>query len=213
MSIVVEHDKRRQEILKKALDVFIDEGFENVTFQKIADRCGITRTTLYIYFKNKKEIFNYSIKNLLLGVERDLLWVRKDKSLNSIEKVIKVLTLIIERLEENQRLLSIILNYLLYLSKSDSNPDSRVRRRTIRMRHILATMIIEGIRAGEIKPVNVRTMDDLLYGLIEAAIFRLAVLKRTDAGELKKALVLTVRQLLAAEGSDMFRAEQIQPVV
>ena len=58
MSIVVEHEKRRWEILEKALDVFMEEGFEDVTFQKIADRCGITRTTLYIYFKNKREIFN-----------------------------------------------------------------------------------------------------------------------------------------------------------
>jgi AcrR family transcriptional regulator len=70
MSILVEHDKRRQEILKKALEVFVDEGFENATFQKIADRCGITRTTLYIYFKNKKEIFNYSLKELLQRVEQ-----------------------------------------------------------------------------------------------------------------------------------------------
>ena len=54
MSIVVAHEKRRAEILEKTLDVFVDEGFEDVTFQKIADRCGITRTTLYIYFKNKK---------------------------------------------------------------------------------------------------------------------------------------------------------------
>ncbi|AEF85893.1 transcriptional regulator, TetR family [Treponema primitia ZAS-2] len=195
MSIVVEHDKRRLEILEKALDVFIDEGFENATFQKIADRCGITRTTLYIYFKNKKEIFNYSIKHLLLGVERDLQRVRKNNDLNSPEKIIKVIILIIERLEENRRLLSVVLNYLLYLSKSDSDPDQRVRRRTIRLRHILASMMIEGIRVGEIKPVNVRTMDDLLYGLIETALFRLVVLKRSDVGELKKAVEQAIGQI------------------
>ena len=62
MAILVEHDKRKQEILEKALDVFINEGYEDVTFQKIADRCGITRTTLYIYFNNKREIFLWSIK-------------------------------------------------------------------------------------------------------------------------------------------------------
>jgi AcrR family transcriptional regulator len=195
MSIVVEHDKRRREILEKALDVFIDEGFENVTFQKIADRSGITRTTLYIYFKNKREIFNYSLKHLLLGVESDLLRVRKNKRLDSVEKITNIITLIIERLEENRRLLSVVLDYLLYLSKNDSDPDSRVRRRTIRMRHILATMLIEGIRAGEIKPVNVRIVDDLLYGLIETAIFRLVVLKRSSVGELKKAVEMTVQQL------------------
>jgi AcrR family transcriptional regulator len=197
MSIVVEHEKRRREILEKALDVFMDEGFEDATFQKIADRCGITRTTLYIYFKNKRDIFNYSIKQLLLEVENDLCRVRRNQELNSIDKLIQVLSLIIDRLEENRRLLSVVLNYLLYLSKSDSNPDHRVRRRTVRMRHILATMVIDGIRAGEITPLNVRTADDLFYGLFEAAIFRLVVLKRPSAGDLKKAAELAIRQLRA----------------
>jgi AcrR family transcriptional regulator len=197
MSIVVEHEKRRREILEKALDVFMDEGFEDATFQKIADRCGITRTTLYIYYKNKRDIFNYSIKQLLLEVENDLCRVRRNQELNSIDKLIQVLSLIIDRLEENRRLLSVVLNYLLYLSKSDSNPDHRVRRRTIRMRHILATMVIDGIRVGEIAPLNVRTADDLFYGLFESAIFRLVVLKRPSVGDLKKAAELAIRQLRA----------------
>ena len=54
MAIVVEHDKRKHEILEKSLELFTREGYDDVTFQKIADACGITRTTLYIYFKNKK---------------------------------------------------------------------------------------------------------------------------------------------------------------
>jgi AcrR family transcriptional regulator len=195
MSILVEHDKRRQEILIKALDVFVDEGFENATFQKIADRCGITRTTLYIYFKNKKEIFNYSIKNMLLGLEEDLLRVKDDTDLNSVEKICKVLILTLERLEGSRRLLSISMDYLLYLSKSDTDPGHRVRRRTIRMRRILASMLIEGIRAGTIKPINVRATDDLLYGILEAAIFRLVVLKRNDVGELKKSVEQALAQI------------------
>jgi AcrR family transcriptional regulator len=197
MSIVVEHEKRRREILEKALDVFMDEGFEDATFQKIADRCGITRTTLYIYFKNKREMFNYSIKQLLLEVENDLYQVRRNKEMNSIDKLIQVLSLTIDRLEEDRRLLSVVLNYLLYLSKSDANPDHRVRRRTIKMRHILASMVIEGIRAGEIAPINVRAADDLLYGLLESAIFQLVVLKRPSVGALKKAAELAIRQLRA----------------
>jgi AcrR family transcriptional regulator len=195
MAIIVEHEKRRREILEKALDVFMDEGFEDATFQKIADRCGITRTTLYLYFKNKKEIFNYSIKQLLMEVEGDITRVRADSGLNSVERIIRVLQDIIDRLEKSRRLLSVVLNYLLYLSKSDSNPDSRVRRRTLRLRHILATMVIDGIRAGEILPVNVKAADDLLYGLIESAIFRLVVLKRESVGDLKEAVALTVRHL------------------
>jgi AcrR family transcriptional regulator len=195
MSIVVEHEKRRHEILEKALDVFIDEGFEDVTFQKIADRCGITRTTLYIYFKNKREIFAYSIKQLLSGVENDLRRIHGDQQLSAIEKLIKVVTSIIEIMEKNRRFLSVILNYLLYLSKGDADPDTRVRKRTIRVHHILATMVIEGIRAGEIAPVNVKAVDDLLYGLMESAIFRLVVLKRSTVGELRNSVELAVRRL------------------
>jgi AcrR family transcriptional regulator len=196
MSIIVEHEKRRCQILGKALDVFMDEGFEDATFQKIADRCGITRTTLYIYFKNKKEIFNYSIKQLLTNVEIRIQKIRANASLGSADKITAVLLDIIGQLEENRRLLSVILDYLLYLSKSDSDPETRVRRRTLKLRHILATMVIEGIRAGELAPVNVRTIDDLLYGLIETAIFRLVVLRRDTVGELRQAVELTVTGLV-----------------
>jgi AcrR family transcriptional regulator len=196
VSIVVEHEKRRREILEKALDVFMEEGFEDVTFQKIADRCGITRTTLYIYFKNKRDMFNFCIKQLLGEVENSLLRVRKDKSLKYTDKLIGLISIIIDHLEENRRLLSVVLNYLLFLSKSETKTtDHRVRRRTVRMRHILATIVIEGIRAGELKPVNIRDADVLLYSIIESAIFRLVVLKQNSAEELKDAVKLAVSQL------------------
>jgi hypothetical protein len=81
------------------------------------------------------------------------------------------------------------------LSKSDISPNSQVRRRTIRVRHILASVVIEGIRAGEFAPINVRVADDLLYGLLESAIFRLVVLKRSSVEELKQAVTLAVRRL------------------
>lgn len=195
MSIVVAHEQRRREILAHALDVFMLEGFESATFQKIADRCGITRTTLYIYFKNKKEIFNYSIKQLMGEVEADIVKVREDHTLNSIDKLIKVLSVIIDKLEENRSLLSVVLDYVHYLSKREDKPDSLIRRRTIRLRHILATMIIEGIQTGEIRPVEVRNVDELLYGLIESAIFRLTILRRSSIGELKQAAALTIQHL------------------
>ncbi len=195
MSIVVEHDKRRKEILEKALDVFMDEGFEDATFQKIADRCGITRTTLYIYFKNKREIFNYSIKQLMVGIEEDLTGICAVVGLDSCEKLKLVVTTVIQRAEQNRRLLSVVLNYLLHLSKSGTDPDYRVRKRTIRLRHILAGIVIDGIRKGELPPMNVRVVDDLLYGLIESAIYRLVVLGRESVSELVHAAELAVDRL------------------
>jgi AcrR family transcriptional regulator len=193
MSIVVEHEKRRREILERALDVFMDEGFEDVTYQKIADRCGITRTTLYIYFKNKREIFNFSLRQFLQDLEENFAQIRKEEGLSHTEKLIRVMTMIINSLEENHRLLKVIMNYLLHNSREDYDPDYRVRRRTVRLRHILSTMLIEGIRAGEFRrSVNVKKANEQLYGLVEAAVFRLVVLRRSSVDDLVDAMKLAV---------------------
>ncbi|MDR1908901.1 MAG: TetR/AcrR family transcriptional regulator [Spirochaetaceae bacterium] len=199
MSIVVEHEKRRQQILRKALDVFGAEGFENATIQKIADCCGITRTTLYIYFKNKKEIFNYSIKQLLESMENQIEKIRADSSLGSAEKITRVLRAIFEQLQKNRRLLEVILDYLLYLHRNGADPNLRVRRRTLRLRHILASLVIEGIRAGEIRGVNIRALDDLLYSLLEAAIFRVAVLKLESPAAFTQSVELAMNLLRSKE--------------
>lgn len=195
MSKLVQHEKRRTEILAKALDVFVEEGFEDTTFQKIADRAGITRTILYTYFRNKREIFSYSVKQLLAAVENDLVMVRKNKNLNCVEKLTEVITLIIDRLEENRKLISVVHDLLVHIQAGKNDADYRVRRRTVRVRHILASMVIDGIRSGELQNVNVRVADDLLYSIIEAAIFRLAVLKKQSTAALKDVAVLAVRQL------------------
>lgn len=198
MSVAVAHDKRRYEILEKALDVFIDEGFEDATYQKIADKCGITRTTLYIYFKNKREIFNFSIKQLLGTLEQDITGIREENDLSHTEKLFQIAEVIIERLEKNRGLLSVILDYLIHASKSDYDPDYRVRRRTVRLRHILASMLIAGKKAGEFSAtLNVKEANELLYSFFEAAVFRLVVLRRTSVEEMKGALKLAIHRFAA----------------
>jgi AcrR family transcriptional regulator len=197
MAIVVEHDKRRKKILEKALTVFMDDGFENATFQKIADKCGITRTILYLYFKNKREIFTYSIKQLLVSAEESINVIRANKSLSSVEKITSVLIDIFEQLEHNRQLLSVILDYLIHISKNDLNPEVRVRRRTVKLRHILSSMVIEGVKSGELKKINVKTADDYLYSFITAAIFQLVVLKQKNLDGLKETLTYAVKQLMA----------------
>ena len=112
MAIVVEHDKRKKEILETALDLFMEKGYEDVTFQKIADRCGITRTTLYLYFKNKREIFMCSIKQLTTKLEEVLITIAK-KDLSCKERLKEVLFGILECCMNHKKLFNVVLTYLL----------------------------------------------------------------------------------------------------
>lgn len=202
MAIIVEHEKRKREILDKALDIFMEEGYEDVTFQKIADRCGITRTTLYIYFKNKREIFLWSIKQLTGEIESSLLTIAQAADIPVRERLNKILYTILDKCAENRRLFTVTLTYLLQLKKTGKDPAVRVRRRILRLRHLLSTVIIEGINTGEFKPVNVHNTNELLYSIIESAIFRLAVLDQQDISELRTTFDLTVSGILAQTTGD-----------
>lgn len=196
MAIVVEHDKRKHEILQKSLDVFIDEGYEDATFQKIADRCGITRTTLYIYFKNKYEIFLGSIKELLKEIEVELTEVVINNNLSSKDALLSIVSILLDSCQKNKKLFNVLLNYLLQIKKSGVDPNERVLRRVIRIRHLMSTIVINGIRNGEFKKVNIKGVNEMLYALMEAAVFRISVMDQENVDDIKTALFVAVESLV-----------------
>jgi len=61
MGINERKEKQKLEIKKMILDasmkLFVEEGFESVTIRKIADLIEYSPTTIYLYFKDKNEIF------------------------------------------------------------------------------------------------------------------------------------------------------------
>jgi len=48
---------RRTAILKAAREVFFAKGFMSATIDEIADRCGLAKGTIYLYFKSKEELY------------------------------------------------------------------------------------------------------------------------------------------------------------
>lgn len=195
MSITVEHDKRKHEILTKAFEVFLEVGYANATFQKIADRCGITRTTLYIYFKNKREIFLFSIKQVTDALEAHLQKTIYDETLSAKMCLEKTLDALMDSIEENKQLFVVLLPYLIDLQKSGVNPRERIMRRILRLRHFLSTIIIRGQNNGEFKKQSVKDLNDLFYDLIQAAIFRLVILAENNVSEVRATIKLLISNI------------------
>lgn len=46
----------RQEILRAASELFVREGYENVSMRRIAERIEYSPTTIYLYFRDKSEL-------------------------------------------------------------------------------------------------------------------------------------------------------------
>ncbi len=83
-----------------------------------------------------------------------------------------------------------IVGYLEHSRKSGVDVEERIRRRTIRMRHIISGVVIAGQKKGELKAVPVGAVSDFFYGMVEAAIFRVAVLGAERTDDLEAAMAL-----------------------
>ena len=198
MAIVVEHEKRKKEILQKAQDVFEAEGYNDATFQKIADRCGITRTTLYIYFNNKQEIFLWSIKQLLSTLELSINEITAKEELSAEETLRITMHKIVDSCKENKQLFNVLLPYLLQLKKTGKEPAERIRRRVIKLKHFMSTQVIKGIHSKEFKDTNVKDINEMLYAMIESAIFRLTIMDE-NCDNIKSAINLAIDGLLISK--------------
>lgn len=197
MARFVEHDERREGIIEHALDIFIDVGFERATFQKIADRARVTRTTLYQYFKDKKELFHYSIKHFLNSLAEDIKIENTitGAHLCAVEKLILILRAVLLRLEKNRKLLIVILNFLVQSDLSLYNLKYYLRRRTVRFKGVITSIIIDGIKSGELREIKTASVYEIIFSLLEAAILELAVLKRESVRSLLPNFELCIKLL------------------
>jgi len=53
-----EKKELRQEILDAARDLFVREGYENVSMRKIAEKIEYSPTTIYLYFQDKADLLD-----------------------------------------------------------------------------------------------------------------------------------------------------------
>ena len=91
---------------------------------------------------------------------------------------------------------SVLLVYLIQLKKAGVDTDERVRRRVVKLRHLMTTVIIRGIKNNEFGVTDVHQINELLYGIVEAAIFRVAILNQTDISKIRTTINLAIDGIL-----------------
>ena len=58
-------EDRPKEICAAALEVFSERGFAAAKLDEIARRAGVSKGTLYLYFKDKEELFRAVVRNAI----------------------------------------------------------------------------------------------------------------------------------------------------
>ncbi len=92
----------KNKILESALNVFIEKGFYKARIEDIAKKAGIAKGTVYLYFKNKKELFFSSIINEFEKFYSKMKKILK-KEKEPEKKLKKILYLFYENLKKKRK--------------------------------------------------------------------------------------------------------------
>jgi len=180
MTTTVDHHQRRIQILTKAFALFAEEGYNGVTYRKVADRCGISRTAIYKYFQNKEEMFLYAVQlatdNLTTLIENTL----RHHEGTFLEKLVRVLRVIVRLLADNRIFLTVILDYILTQKQHGKDIRRQVRRHTFGLKHLLIRLLREAVAAGELRIRQIEMVAYHLYGMLESFILNLTVTNILD---------------------------------
>ena len=180
MTVLVDHTARRNAILERAFELFAREGFAGVTYQKIASRCGISRTTIYKYFRDKEQIFNFAVRQATDKMSGLVAKVVDRDDLSPVEKIRRVLHLTLKLLSENRVFLTVVLDYLITQKASGGDVRKKVRRNTFGMRIVLSRLIQDGIRLGLLRKIDSDSAAWHLYSLLESYVLNLTVIDAMD---------------------------------
>ena len=74
-----QRENLKQEILDAARSMFVREGYDNVSIRKIADRIDYSPGTIYLYFKDKADIFESLCEETFARLRRRLTAIAADQ--------------------------------------------------------------------------------------------------------------------------------------
>ena len=60
-------DARPGELLAAALDLFVEKGFAATRSEEVAQRAGVSKGTLFLYFSSKQELFKAVVRENIVG--------------------------------------------------------------------------------------------------------------------------------------------------
>ncbi len=192
---IVDHEERKNAILSKALSLFARMGYEQVTYQQLADNCGLSRTALYKYFPNKKDVFDNALFHLVKYIGKELKeTLKQNPQMKAAERLELVAKKSIDMCVDNPALLQTIFEYLLAQKRQGESVERKIRRHTVTFRCEIKNIVQDGIASGEFRQVSPINFSDMFFSLLQAAVIRIIFYDDAD----KEHLIVQCKVLIDA---------------
>jgi TetR/AcrR family transcriptional regulator, cholesterol catabolism regulator len=147
MMAVRDNQRRREELIGIACDIFAERGFDGATLQDIADQFGVLKGSLFHYINSKDDLLFEIIEGVYLGAE-EMIWPIAGEEGSAVSRLRRLVVAYVRYITEHQPAVTVWLH--------DSNALDPGRQRMIREyedrgRHRLTGLIAEAQREGGIR--------------------------------------------------------------
>ena len=164
----IDHEKRKIEIMSAALEVYAQEG-KNANLSLIASTCGLSRTTVYQYFKDEDELYHYAVKyttDLAFSQYTSEKWEQIN---DPVEKIRRIIDDIIDKANTYERQVG---NFLKMVDKFEGLSET-ISRRTAKLNLLFSRLIRQAIKEGKMEKCSPHDMADKLEIMLETYLFQM----------------------------------------
>jgi len=166
--------KRREQIFNAVIHLFSKKGYHSTTLREISKESGITLGNLYDYISTKEDILSI-IQEKATQAVMDAISKEREEHLDPVEKLKNLINSELNAMDKYQELILIIYQESHAMGKETLHSLLQGERKHLRE---YERIIEEGILEGLFKPVNPRTLANMIKILIDAW-----VIKRWDLRE------------------------------
>ncbi len=195
MAKKVDHEQRKREIAEKAVRLFSQVGYDNVSLIMIAAAAGISRTVLYRYFCSKREVMDAAIVMVTEGIEKRCTKIMASRAKN-MEKLEGICHTVVDVMFKNKEFLVAVFDFVVGMARTGAEMGPNIARFTIGTRTALKRLIELAIEKGELPEILVvDRISDAIYAQFESCAMRIVIGTESDSKAAKVRFSDIVRAL------------------
>lgn len=192
----IDHEERKEHILKSALEVFAEEGYSNSNLSLIAERAGISRPTVYQYFHDKVEIYYYAVKLITGRMFVHYSSIAWNESIgDEADRLHAIFDDIIGTAKANEASLLNLVSVIISAKKEGVDFAEVIHKRTAKLSILFKRLIRQGIVRGTIAPVDIDAASDRLLTIAQMICFQVAFFPSFDAKQAQEIASLGIDTL------------------
>lgn len=205
----MDRDERRAQVLRHAKRIFARKGYHRTNVADIVSRARIARGTFYLYFRNKREIFEVLLDQALRDLSERIRRIRMAAEEPSpLDQLRANLGRVLEFVLNERELTDIVLNHAVGF---DRELDARILEFYDQIAQKIQRSLDLGVQMGLVRACDSPTVACCILGGVKDVVGQLSRRRRHDTDAIVEEILNfglrgVARPELLVEGAHAIRA-------